>query len=81
MRSNKHLRIFPIDSGRMKSCFCGNICTIPCHIFSFYLLFRRQTMHTAQRHTSEQHVQRCVKRNYGQLDNLSIRSFLARGKG
>ena len=40
MQSNKHLHIFPIDSG------VGNRCRIPCHIFSIIILTPDNTYST-----------------------------------
>ena len=65
MQPNKHLRIFPIDSGKQEK---RKVLSVEIDvgflvICCFLLLFRRQTTHTALRHTSEFHVRRGVKQN------------------
>ena len=64
MHSKKHLHIFPIDSGNQgKRKVLSVEIDVGFLVIYFLLLFRRQTTHTALRHTSEYHVQRPVKQN------------------
>ena len=57
MRSNKHLRIFPIDSGNQEKRKVLSVeIDVRFLVIYFLLLFRRQTTHTGLRYTSEYHV-------------------------
>ena len=57
MRSNKHLRIFSIDSGNQEKRKVLSVeIDVRFLVIYFLLLFRRQTTHTGLRYTSEYHV-------------------------
>ena len=74
MRSNKHLCIFPIDSGNQEKRKVLSVeIDVGFLVTYFLLLFQRQTTHTPLRHTSEQHVQRRVKQN-GRLEKYCSQS-------
>ena len=74
MRSNKHLHIFPIDSGNQEKRKVLSIeIDVGFLVIYFLLLFHRQTTHTPLRHTSEQHVQCRVKQN-GRLEKFCSQS-------
>ena len=74
MRLNKHLRIFPIDSGNQEKRKVLSVeIDVGFLVTYFLLLFQRQTTHTTLRHTSEQHVQRRVKQN-GRLEKCCSQS-------
>ena len=75
MRSHKHLRIFPIDSGNQEKRKVLSIATdVGFLVIYFLLLFQRQTTHTALRHSSEYHVRRRVKQN-GRQGNYCSQSL------
>ena len=74
MRSNKHLRIFSIDSGNQEKRKVLSVkIDVGFLVTYFLLLFRRQTTLTALRHTSERHVQGRVKQN-GRLEKYRSQS-------
>ena len=57
MRSNKHLCIFPIDSGNQEKRKVLSVeKDLGFLVIYFLLLFQCQTTHTALRHTSKYHV-------------------------
>ena len=59
------IRIFPIDSGNQekRKVILSVEIDVGFLVIYFLLLFRRQTTHTALRHTSEYHVRPWVKQN------------------